>query len=81
MKFAYVEGSSTGVVHGVTIVDADIEEIAAWETSKMSRENIKIRHENCLESGLKKVSVLMEWDAVVGRAKEVRRRAWLSGRR
>ena len=50
MKFAYVKGSSNCVFHGVTVVDAEIEEIAAWETSKMSRENIRERHkENCLE--------------------------------
>ena len=33
------------------------------------------------EEERKKAALLMEWDAVVGRAKEVRRRAWLSGRR
>jgi hypothetical protein len=53
MDVVFVPGETTGVLRGRTIVDAPIAEVAAWEMSKMSRENLKIHRDfGGLEKGL-----------------------------
>ncbi|GMI37358.1 hypothetical protein TeGR_g5104 [Tetraparma gracilis] len=41
MSVAFKEGGSTGILRGSTIIDASIAHCAAFEVSKMSRENVR----------------------------------------
>ncbi|GMH92018.1 hypothetical protein TrST_g565 [Triparma strigata] len=45
MESVFEKGSSAGVGRAVTVVDASLEDCAAWELMKMSREAMKDHHE------------------------------------
>jgi len=49
----FFNGESSAIARGSVIIDASVEECAAWEMSKMSRENKKVQHaDGALESAL-----------------------------